>query len=201
VLVHLLPEITAAHRVIDVSGAQFPFASRDSLVYVILLLGLLVFYGLEKTARYSRKRSISQHAKDVCSVYVFIVHIISYAALNAAIGYLLHERAAEHHYNLPLYAVAIGLHFFINDHWMHHNHKVRYHRIGRWILAAGTLVGWGAGVFVVLEETVIFPALAFLAGGVLMNVLKEELPYGREENYWSFAGSTLVFSAILLTVA
>jgi len=57
------------------------------------------------------------------------------------------------------------------------------------------------GVFVVLKDTVIFLILAFLEGGVIMNVLKKELPYERKQNLWSFAGFTLVLSAIFLIAA
>jgi hypothetical protein len=38
-----------------------------------------------------------------------------------------------------------------------------------------------------IPEVTIAVLLAFLAGGVIMNVLKEELPEERESRFWAFA--------------
>lgn len=40
--------------------------------------------------------------------------------------------------------------------------------------------------------------IAFLAGGVVLNVLKEELPEERESRFWAFAIGTALYAALLL---
>ncbi len=41
---------------------------------------------------------------------------------------------------------------------------------------------------------------AYLAGGVIMNVLKEELPQERKSRFWAFAIGAGAYSVILLTL-
>ena len=41
---------------------------------------------------------------------------------------------------------------------------------------------------------------AFLAGGVVMNVLKEELPEERESRFWAFALGTALYTMLLLAL-
>ena len=41
---------------------------------------------------------------------------------------------------------------------------------------------------------------AFLAGGVVMNVLKEELPEERESRAWAFALGTALYTMLLLAL-
>ena len=41
---------------------------------------------------------------------------------------------------------------------------------------------------------------AFQAGGVVMNVLKEELPEERESRFWAFALGAALYSAVLLAL-
>ena len=73
-----------------------------------------------------------------------------------------------------------------------------YDHAGRWVLAAAVVLGWGLNVFLRLPEIV--PALlqSFLAGGILLNVLNEELPRERESRFWAFALGALIYGAVLL---
>jgi hypothetical protein len=41
---------------------------------------------------------------------------------------------------------------------------------------------------------------AFLASGVVLNALKEELPEEREGRFWAFAIGAALFAALLLTL-
>ncbi len=42
--------------------------------------------------------------------------------------------------------------------------------------------------------------LALLGGGIILNVLKEELPEQRESRFWAFALGGLGYAALLLTL-
>jgi hypothetical protein len=85
-----------------------------------------------------------------------------------------------------------------NDHGLRAHHKERYDRFGRWILSAAVLVGAGAGLFLSLPAPVIGIFFAFLAGGVLLNVLKEELPEEREARFDAFLVGAAIYAALLM---
>ena len=91
----------------------------------------------------------------------------------------------------------MGLHFLVNDYGLRHHHK-RLYRIGRWILAAAVLFGWAVGLGIEINELHVALLFAFLAGGIVLNVLKEELPAERESRFWAFAAGAAGYAALLV---
>ena len=102
---------------------------------------------------------------------------------------------------LVLFFVAMFLKFVVNDNGLHRLHKEGYDQKGRWILASAVFIGWGISTFFKLPETVPAFLQAFLAGGVLLNVLKEELPQASKSNYWAFSLGGLAYAFLLVTLA
>jgi hypothetical protein len=65
-------------------------------------------------------------------------------------------------------------------------------------LAAAVLAGWLVGLLFDISEAALAVLFAFLAGGVITNVLKEELLQERESRLWAFALGAALYSAVLL---
>lgn len=42
---------------------------------------------------------------------------------------------------------------------------------------------------------------AFIAGGIILNVLKEELPPARESRYWTFALGATAYGTLLVILS
>ena len=102
-------------------------------------------------------------------------------------------------FNLVIvYAVAMGFHFVVNDQGLREDHGAAYDKRGRWILATAPLAGWAVGVLVTLPPLLVSSLFGFLMGGVVLNVLKEELPDERESRFWAFALGAIVYAAVLL---
>lgn len=199
VFVHILPELSESqetiNRVLD-EGLAF----LEHHVYLIALLGLAVFYGLERAAEVSRQRNRKAGEGDVTSSGVFWLHISSFAVYNALIGYLLLHREQPSIQSLLFFFFAMALHFVVNDYGLREHHKNAYDRIGSWILAAAIIVGWVIGSGTEISEAAIALLFAFLAGGVVLNVLKEELPEERQSCFWAFALGTGIYAALLLAL-
>ena len=124
--------------------------------------------------------------------------MVSYGLYNALIGYLLGREEHRGVRQLAFFTVAIATHFVVNDHGLREHHKHRYHRLGRWILAAAVLAGWGAGALFPAMKGLFSVMFAFLAGAIVLNVLKEELPEERRSMFWPFALGAAAYSALLL---
>lgn len=198
IFVHLLPELGEAQDVLsETVGAVF--AALEHHVYLLALAGLVVFYGLERMVQESREEQRESEGEDRTSNGVFWIHIVSFAIYNALIGYILAE-PGEGLLRLVLFAVAMLLHFLVNDYGLREHHKELYRRTGRWVLAATVLIGWGLGVAWEVPELALLIPTAFLAGGIIMNVLKEELPEERESRFWAFAAGAAGYAALLLAV-
>lgn len=195
VFVHLLPEL-AAHQARLASGAVVAQAAQRS-VYLLALLGLALFYGLERLARRSVRAS-RQRGEAGASAGVFRLHLASFALYNLLIGYLLLHREQTDGRGLAIYAAAMALHFVVNDQGLRQLHGAAYDRIGRWLLAAAPLIGWLLGTQLRVAPAALSALFALLAGGVLLNVLKEELPEDRDSRFWAFAAGAIGYTALLL---
>ncbi len=197
VFVHLLPDLAEEQETIrEAAGESFNFLEYH--VYLVALIGLAAFYGLERSAKTSRRRKRTAGDEDSTEAGVFWVHAASFTVYNALIGYLLLHREEPGVWSLILFAFAMGVHFVVNDYGLRRDHKGTYDRIGRWVLAAGILAGWVVGLFFEVSEAAIAVLFGFLAGGVIMNVLKEELPEDHESRFWAFALGAAAYAVILL---
>lgn len=88
VFVHLLPELAEAQETIRRAvGGGLVFLEHH--VHVVSLLGLGVFYGLERLAVGSRRRRREAGGEDRIGAAVFWLYIVSFAVYNPLIGYLL----------------------------------------------------------------------------------------------------------------
>lgn len=196
VFVHLLPELAQGQQVLQ--GPEL--AVLDYLehhAYLLALAGLVCFYGLERMIKARRRRL----PRDAASpVGVFWLHIASFGAYNVLIGYLLVHREVPGLSSLVLFTTAMGLHFVVNDYGLQQDHKGLFSHWGRWVLSAAILAGWALGLAIELSELALSACIAFLTGGVVLNVLKEELPEERESRFSSFLLGAMGYAALLLYV-
>ena len=194
VFVHILPELAEHQREVAerLSGGGGVEAAIGSHVYVVALLGLGLFYGLEALLRRS---NLDEKKQDND---IFWIHLSSFSAYNFLVGYLLVHRDEQSATGLALFAIAIGVHFIINDQAFRQDHGELYHRRGRWLLAAMPLAGWLVGVLTEINQILLAALFALLAGSIVLNVLKEELPEDRESRFSAFAAGAAGYAALLV---
>lgn len=198
VFLHLLPALEEAqHELARWLGPELAFTRHH--VYLLALVGLTVFYGLERAAEESRRRRREAVGEDRSSERVFWLHAVFFGVYNALIGHLLVEKAEEPA-AAAVFFVAMALHFVVNDYGLRQHHKEVYASRGRWLLAAGVFVGWAAGATLHVSAWMPAVPLALIAGGVVLNVLKEELPRERQSRFWAFALGVAAYSALLLSM-
>lgn len=184
VVVHLLPELAQYQAAVSETSV---LASAERHLYVVALAGLAVFYGVE---RWSRSASTTGRRRAAATAFV----LGSYALYNALVGYLLARRGE----GTVLFCIAMGLHFVVNDHGLRHDHPETYRRHGRWLLSAAVVGGAAAGMWLAVHEALVGVVLALIAGGTILNVMKEELPAERESRFGAFALGALGYTAVLL---
>ncbi|MHC0067738.1 hypothetical protein ACWATR_33405 [Nostoc sp. UIC 10890] len=199
VFVHILPELSKAQLTLQ-NSLDIGLTFLEHHVYLVALLGLAVFYGLERFASKSRQRNQKAGKGDVTALDVFWIHIASFAVYNALIGYLLVHREESSIKSLLFYFFAMALHFVVNDNGLRENHKQIYDRIGRWLLVAAIIVGWVIGIGTVIHQAAVAVLFAFLSGGIVLNVLKEELPEQRESRFWAFTFGAFGYAILLLAL-
>ena len=213
IFLHLLPELNTGQLAIAEEASNL-FLFEENHVYIVALLGLVTFYGLERLVTQARLDETRAHEPDAAEEEIdgeipdahhtrpniYWLHISSFTVYNCLIGYLLLHREESTLRSLLIFAVAMGLHFLVNDFGLQEDHRQGYRRSGRWILAVAVLLGWLIGALTEIPELGIALLTAFIGGGVIMNVLKEELPEERESRFSAFLLGAALYSALLLAL-
>ncbi|GAB2548722.1 hypothetical protein [Rufibacter soli] len=196
VFLHLFPELQEGQGHVQAAANSNGLFFLKHHVYLMALLGLVVFYGLERMAVNSRQGG--KGTAKAAPPAVFWIHVLSFGMYNALIGYLLHQREEQDWEEVFFYFSAMALHFLVNDFGLREHYKDRYRYAGRWILVVSLAIGWALGLVIEVTEPVTALLLAFLAGGVVLNVLKEELPEERESRFSAFLLGAVAYSLLLL---
>jgi hypothetical protein len=190
VFLHILPDL--AQRQATHPGFGFELlAGRE--VFLIALCGLVGFYSLETVAR----RSAPDEARPSTGRTVHAglwIHAIVFALYSAVVGYLLTQTMNRDVLPMLAFAIAFGLHFFVNDQSLRRHHGDFHDSKIRWLLAGAVPLGWSAGMLLPVSDNLVTVVYAVLAGGMMLNILKEELPEERQGDVIAFV-SGAAFSA------
>lgn len=196
VFVHLLPELGEAQETLE--GFDHPtVAALDQHAYLVALGGLLAFYGLERAVARSRSKNGESDSERVDA---FRLHVAAFACYNALVGALLVRRVEAGRFELALFAAAMALHLLVVDYGLSRHHRHRYGSAARWVLAGAVLAGWTLATGVGVTDRWVVPLSAFLAGAVVLNVFKEELPTECEGRMVPFVGGAFGYAALLLAI-
>lgn len=198
IFLHVLPEFAEYQEMFTdhTSGSMLTFMEHH--IYGFALLGLVAFYALERAA----KRSSQSHREpagdtEEHDTRIFWIHMFSFVVYNGIIGYLLRWREDQSTLGLVYYVSAMAFHFMVTDYSLYEHYQELYRRRGRWLVVAALVAGWILGLSVEIAEIHIGMIFAFVAGGVIMNVLKEELPEERKSNIWAFAAGVTAYAVLL----
>lgn len=199
VCLHLLPELHEAQSHIEEARPFFGVLKHH--VFVSTLTGLLLFYALERYVQCRRGEGPKGEADQSPERDgAFWLHVASFGIYNALIGFLIGRSGRRDLAELALFTIALALHFVVNDFGLREHHKRLYDRQGRWILAATIPAGWGVALHYRFSEAVIGLVVGFLAGAIILNVFKEELPEERESKLIPFIGGAAGYAALLLLI-
>ncbi len=199
VFVRLLPELAAGQDVVNRSLPAV-FLVVEKHVYLIALAGLLVFYGLERVVRMNQRAPGPKYGESTTTRGVYRLHIATFALYNLLIGYLVVHREITGLLALALFTTAMGFHFLVTDFGLRKDHRGEYERSGRWVLLGAIVIGWAAGVLSEVSEVLVVVLSSLLAGGMILNVLKEELPAERQSRLVPFFAGAAVYALVLLTI-
>lgn len=199
VFLHLVPELTHYQEVAEKAYLGTELENIDYVTYMSALLGIAVFYGINQLSEKSERENTKRENLTRPSKPIFILEISAFAMYNVLIGYLLQELSSDNLGAYAVYFIVFSFHFIANNRILHLTHEDLYTKIGRWVLALSVLIGW------ILYETTHASELSlafmssFLTGGVVLNILNDELPEEKKSSFPAFLFG-MAFIAILLQV-
>lgn len=197
VFVHIFPELNEGQKAFNQNTpASLSFIEHH--VYLLALLGFTFFYMLERFVKKHGSHKPSAQKEHQHYLSVFWIHIASFSFYNFLIGYLLNHREEQTIQSLIFYFIALALHFTVNDFGLRQHHHQRYDLTGRWVLAFAIAFGWVVGIAVDVDIHIVTSLFAFLAGSIVLNIMKEELPEDSESNPWAFLCGVTLYALLLL---
>lgn len=197
VFLHILPEL-GVHAEVFARATGLEAEIAEEWIYVLSLGGLALFYGIERALSASRDRRREEEGRDRPEHGVFWLHIAASALLVLLIAYLLNHREDASIPGLALYFAAMVLHFVTADFGARAEHPELYDAQARWVLVAATLGGWVLGLALDLPELWIGCVFAFVAGGIGLLVLKEELPEQRKSYFLPFLAGAALYAVLVV---
>ncbi|RXK51427.1 hypothetical protein [Halorientalis pallida] len=192
VFVLVLPEVSDVALVVGERLGEAFLA--EQLAYLVVLTGFVAFYGVEVTVAHRCGGDAES------SAIVYRAHLAVFTVYSALVGYLLFHQERPGPANYVFYTVAMGLHFVVTDEGFHRHHGDAFDHRGRYLLVAGTLVGGVVGALTEIGPLHLALVFAFVAGSVVLNVLKEELPEAGQSRFLAFLGGAAVYAALVLLV-
>lgn len=191
VFISLLPELAQGQEALEKALRGFlPFLERH--VYLVALFGFLFYYSIQNSPS-SNKTAPWKNVH-------FWISMSGYVIFNLLIGSAIADSDNPDVQPLYLFTLAMGLHYFVNDHNLREKHKEQYEKKGRWILIIALIGGWILGLTIAISDALIAFLVSFAAGGVLLNVMCYELPKKSEEGTIYFSSGAILYAATLITI-
>lgn len=198
VFVRIFPSLGAWQAAIENSGGAAAVGFVQYHAYLVALIGMLFVHGVQNFVAASQKADETAQIPDSGTTAVFWLHILTFAVFNVLISYLLVHRSQPGRRGLLLYFVAMAVYLFVFDYNLRKTHGQAYEKVGRWVLAAAVVVGWLVGVTTEIGQGTLAVLFAFLAGGTIVSVIKEELAIERAGSFWAFLIGAVFYVLLLL---
>ena len=195
VFVHLLPELASHGQALSEAPGMETFAPTpitEALLFLIALAGIMVTYSLDVLATHER-----QAGRIAGSL-----HTLNFAAISYLYAYSLPSLISTGLAYGVLFTIAISAHVLLADRTMAARHPTIFRTRMRWIGTAALILGLlHAALLHPVADLHLAIATAFLGGGLLMAVFREELPtVNRTRLGWFVAGTLSMTSLLLLAV-
>ena len=158
--------------------------------YVILLAGLIAYMMVESASR----------AGDVGRAAAGWIEAALIALYSFLIGYVAVELPPAQIYLHVLANVTLALHLMGMLHHLRVHHPHTHQGWRGWVYAALVFFGYGVGVVSELPDAFVVGVTAFLAGIILVNVMSDELPKGKEGRMPMFLVGVGCFLVVTLVI-
>ncbi len=189
VFIKLLPELSEGQALLTKTFAgTFPYLEKH--VYILALVGVIFTYGIEQW----------RHKKTELGKVAFWSNLLAAAFLNFLIGDAIADQSDREVRPLTLFVIAMGLHNLVNDQTLRDIDEYSFKRFGNGILVSALFIGWLTGYLSHVSQAAIALALAFIAGGIIVNVLRHELPNADIRNFGAFAIASIAYALLLLSI-
>ncbi len=197
VFLHLLPGLVEHKETIGAVLSEYYEMSpmMDLTVYMVGLLGFLLFFGLGRMAEWREEKLGRTLPSD------FYLHIAAFCIYNGLLTYTMPIRVEADLSFAVLFTLVVGLHCVLVDRNLERHYPNQFDHRGRFILIACLFAGWGLAAYTEPNNVLVAAILtAFIGGSILVNVFHNELPSTEKSSFAAFTVGIVVGTALLYLV-
>jgi len=181
VFAHLLPMLAHLGRSEDYYSLEILFAGA--------LAGTCLYLAVDR---------LEDGAEASRAWLSFAARITAFAAYNLVLGIFLTTNPPATLVAHFVVLVALSMHFVVVDRHLRSCHTHAYDRLGRWVVAPSILVGAIIGSLQVFPFWLHEFFFALLAGGMILNVLRQEIPQTGNGQLLPFTAGAALFGALFV---
>ncbi len=200
VFVYILPKLPKLQKVLGSASDEGFIAFLEHHAYLVALTGFIAYYGIDRAAEFLKNSRFLGKRTTKAGSYALYLHVIGFSAYNLITGLLIADISDTGFIALMLISLAMGLHFLGVDHGLEHQQPAIYNRIIRWVLSAAICGGWAIGMVTNISDVTVSLWLAFLAGGIILNTIRDEIPSKEHSRYWPFFLGATSYAALILLI-
>lgn len=195
VFTYLLPKLATVQMSITTQLHNPLLTLFRHHAYLLALAGLMTFFLLDRSVQES---AASKQTRP--SNRVFGVQLIGFSLYNLQVGYLIADLPRPSLASYILVGLVFGLHLMGVDHHLYRHGKAAYQDTLRWYFMGATMVGWAIGVLTHALASVVMLVSTFIAGGVMILAIREELPDVRRSSPLAFVIAVSTASAVIIAL-
>ncbi len=185
VFMYLLPKLAQKQVVLLNASNLGLYGFFEHHAYLVALFGFVGYYGVARATVFMRG-------------HVQPVQVAGFAGYSILVGYLVADTPRL--VPLGLITIAMTLHFMGTDYGLRVQYREVYDRVIRWVFALSIFVGWGIGMATEIADTTVALWFAFLAGGIIINVIKQEVLDEQSGRFWEFLAGVAAFTLLVLAI-
>ena len=170
VFLHLLPELASGGSELSEAPGLIdyvPTPLAEALLFLVALGGVLLVFSL----------NVLMKQREGSPPFAVWLQLFNVAAINYLYAYSLPSMISTGIGYGVLFTVALSAHVLLTDRYAAEHHPQRFRRRNRWLGSSALVFGLlHAFVLHPVDELTLAVATAFLGGGLLMSVFRDELP-------------------------
>jgi len=168
VFTYLLPKLAVIQQeIVEFQGPFSGFLRQQA--YLLALIGLLTLFAVDKAAARVPRQTGLRLTRGL------LLQTAIHGIYSVQLGYLLASFRQPDLGTYVLSAAILGLHLMGIDHHILHRHPIAFSAVLRWVFAACCLAGWAIGAFTERLEYAVMLSNTFVAGGIIVIAIREEL--------------------------
>lgn len=189
VTLYMLPKLSDATSRFIVANPE-AWSVFQYRAYFILLLGIVVYLIFERASRFSASGATAARWLEVVvqGLYSFLI------------GYVAVELPRPEVIFHVLSNVTLALHLMGMTHHLRTHYPSAHEGASRIIFTLLVVFGYVLGLVTELPDEIFVSATAFIAGIILVNVMSEELPKGKEGHLRYFLAGVTVFTIVSVVI-